>query len=99
MTQATGFQELLKFSDSLVCSTSASFDQVCVWEPGTLAPLDSFRADKFFVGPNTLAVERDGHLVGSHMQKTSLAVWRWDCLREPCLRAGVKDEVTAMRIL
>ena len=99
MTQATGFQDLLKFSDSLVCSTSASFDQVSVWEPGTLAPLDSFRAEKFFVGPNTLAVERDGHLVGSHIQKTSLSVWRWDCLREPCLRAGVKDEVTAMRIL
>jgi hypothetical protein len=73
-------------------------DQVQVWEANTLAPLDSFRSEKFFVAANTLAVERDGHIVGSHLQKTSMAVWKWDLMREPCLRSPLKEEVTALRL-
>ena len=45
---------LLKFSDSLIASSSSENGQVCVWETQTLAPLESFKSDKFFVSPNTL---------------------------------------------
>lgn len=58
-----------------------------------------FKSDKFFVAPNTLSVERDGHIIASHLQKTSLAAWRWDQAREPILRSPLKDEVTALRVV
>ena len=63
-----------------------------------MAPLEVFKSDKFFVSPNTLSVERDGHIFGSHLQKTTLAAWRWDQTREPILRSPLKDEVTALRV-
>lgn len=62
-----------------------------------MAPLEFFKSDKFYIAPNTLSVERDGHLIGSHLQKTTLAAWRWDQTREPVLRSPVKEEVTVLR--
>jgi hypothetical protein len=80
-----------------VAITSATCDQISILEVATMAPLEFFKSDKFFVAPNTLAVERDGHLIGTHLQKTTLAAWRWDQAREPILRSPVKDEVTVLR--
>ena len=45
---------LLKFSDSLIASTSCTCDQICVWESNTLAPLEQFKAEKFYISQNTL---------------------------------------------
>jgi len=51
------FEEgLLKFSNSLMASTSSENGEVCIWETQTLAPLETFKSDKFFVSPNTLQV-------------------------------------------
>jgi len=33
-------ETLIKFSDLLIASTSASHDEVCFWEPKTLAPYE-----------------------------------------------------------
>lgn len=90
---------LLKFSDSLIVSTSATSDQISIWEPHTLAPLETFKSDKFFAAPNTLSADRDGHITATHLQKTTLAAWRWDQTREPIIRSPLKDEVTAMRVV
>jgi hypothetical protein len=73
------FEEgLLKFSNSLMASTSSESGEVCIWETQTLAPLESFKSEKFFVSPNTLQVTPTGFIVGTHVQKTTLATWRWD---------------------
>lgn len=32
-----------------------------------MAPLETFKSDKFFVAPNTLIVDKDSHLFGSHI--------------------------------
>ena len=59
--------ELLKFSDSLIASASSDSSQICVWETQTLAPLESFKSDKFFLGANTLQVSSTGFVVGTHV--------------------------------
>jgi len=32
-----------------------------------MAPLEYFKSDKFYIASNTLSIERDGHLIGSHL--------------------------------
>jgi len=32
-----------------------------------MAPLETFKSDKFYISPNTLSIERDGHIIGSHI--------------------------------
>ena len=58
---------LLKFSDSLIASTSSENGEVVVWETQTLAPLESFKSDKFFMSANTLQVSPTGFLLGTHV--------------------------------
>ena len=58
---------LLKFSDSLIASTSSENGELVVWETQTLAPLESFKSDKFFMSPNTLQVSPTGFILGTHV--------------------------------
>ena len=93
------FQEgLLKFSDSLIASTSAECDQVCVWETATLAPLETFKSEKFYMSANTLQVSPTGHVIGSHVQKTTMAAWRWDKTSQPCLKSPTKEELSVVKM-
>ena len=93
------FEEgLLKFSDSLIASTSSENGQVCIWETKTLAPLESFMSDKFFVSPNTLQVSPTGFILGNHVQKTTLAAWRWDKTSQPILKSPTKEELSVVRL-
>jgi len=54
--------------------------------------------DKFLVHSNTLAVDPSGFAVGTHVQKTMLAAWRWDKTREPTLRSPLKEELSVLRM-
>ena len=95
-----GFREgLLRFSDSLIASTSTESDQILVWESQTLAPLEQLKSDKFIVGPNTLQADYKGFVVGSHIQKTTLAAWKWDKPSQPCLRSPTKEELSVVRLV
>jgi len=88
----------LKFSDSLVASTSAENDQILLWESSTLAPLETFRSDKFYISPNTLTINPAGYVLASHMQKTTLAAWRWDKTSQPILKSPIKEELAVMKM-
>ena len=90
--------EMLKFSDSLIISSSSESGQICVWETQTLAPLESFKSDKFFVSPNTLQASSTGFILGSHLQKTTMAAWRWDKTSQPILKSPTKEEFSVMRM-
>lgn len=39
-----------------------------------------------------------GYIVGTHVQKTMMAAWRWDKTREPVLRSPVKEEMTVLKM-
>ena len=98
MSNAMLETELLKFSDSLMVSSSSDNAQVCVWETQTLAPLETFKSDKFFVSPNTLQASPNGFLLGTHLQKTTLAAWRWDKTSQPILKCPTKEEFSVVRV-
>jgi hypothetical protein len=51
----------------LIASTSEKLDAVFIWEPSTLAPLETLSGDKFLVHSNTLAVDPAGYVVGTHV--------------------------------
>ncbi len=89
---------LLKFSDSLMASTSSDNSQIYVWETGTLAVLESFKSDKFFMSPNTLQASPTGFILGTHVQKTTLAAWRWDKTSQPILKSPTKEELSVARM-
>ena len=96
--QHADFSEtLLRFSDSLIASTSSQSGQVCVWETQTLAPLESFKSEKFFVSANTLQASATGFILGTHVQKTTLAAWRWDKTSQPILKSPTKEELSVVR--
>jgi len=89
---------LLKFSDSLMASTSSENGQIYVWETQTLAPLETFKSDKFYVSPNTLQASPTGIVLGTHVQKTTLAAWRWDKTSQPILKSPTKEELSVVRM-
>ena len=90
---------LLKFSDSLIASTSANHDQIIITETSTLAILETLKSDKFFISPNTLQVSETGHIVGSHIQKTTMAAWRWDKTAGPCIKSPTKEELSVVKMV
>lgn len=98
--EEVNFREgLLRFSDSLIASTSTESDQILVWESQTLAPLEQLKSDKFIVAPNTLQADYRGFVLGSHLQKTTLAAWKWDKPSQPCLRSPTKEELSVVRLI
>ena len=44
----------MKFSDFLIASTSVNHEEICFWEPKTLAPYEPLLEKKFVAAPNTL---------------------------------------------
>ena len=64
-----------------------------------LAPLESLKSDKFFIGPNTLQVNPTGFIVATHIQKTTMAAWRWDKTSQPVLKSPTKEELTAVKMI
>lgn len=36
--------------------------------------------------------------MGTHVQKTMMAAWRWDKTREPVLRSPLKEELTVLKM-
>jgi hypothetical protein len=47
-------EQLMKFTDSLIVSSSADMDVLQVWEPKTLVPFEPMIDKKFFARSNTL---------------------------------------------
>jgi hypothetical protein len=45
---------LMKFSDTIIASTSSEHEEICFWEPRTLAPYEPLMENKFVAAPNTL---------------------------------------------
>jgi len=43
-------------------------------------------------------VDSAGYIVGTHVQKTMMAAWRWDKTREPVLRSPLKEELTVLKM-
>ena len=42
LEKVKGLEEsVMKFTDTLIASTSSAHDEVCFWEPKTLAPYES----------------------------------------------------------
>ena len=81
-----------------MASSSSENGQVCVWETQTLAPLETFKSDKFFVSPNTLQASPTGFIVATHIQKTTLAAWRWNKTSQPILKCPTKEEFSVVRM-
>jgi WD40 repeat protein len=87
----------MKFSDLLIASTSLSHDEVCFWEPKTLAPYDPLIDKKFYCQANTLQVNSASYVIGANATKTTVNVWRWD-KKEAMLRFPVKEMLSCLRL-
>lgn len=96
-SQLQQFEEsMMKFSDLLIASTSLNHDEICFWEPKTLAPYEPLTEKKFSAAPNTLQVSSANHVLCASAQKTTMNVWRWD-KKEPVLRFPVKEMLSVVR--
>lgn len=85
------FQEsVMKFTDSLIASTSAQSESIQVWEPKTLAPYQPIGDSKFVAGQETLQLSSLNYIWAAHSNKNIMCVWRWD-KKEPLLRFPLKD--------
>jgi WD40 repeat protein len=87
----------MKFSDLLIASTSATHDEVCFWEPKTLAPYEPLIDRKFFAAPNTLQVNASNYVLAANSQKTTMNVWRWD-KKEAILRFPLKELLSVTKL-
>lgn len=90
-------ESLMKFSDLLIASTSVDHDELCFWEPKTLAPYEPLIEKKFVAAPNTLQVSSANHVIAAHGQKTTASIWRWD-KKEPILRFPLKDQLSVLKL-
>ena len=101
-------ETLIKFSDLLIATTAAAHDELCFWEPRTLAPYEPLiviplfvkaciQDRKFYAAPNTLCVSASSHVVAAHSQKTTANVWRWD-KKEPLLRFPLREELAVLKM-
>ncbi len=88
----------MKFSDLLIASTSGAHEEICFWEPKTLAPYEPMvdRQGKFVASPNTLAINAGGHILAAHGQKTTANIWRWD-KKDPVLKFPLKELQSVLR--
>jgi WD40 repeat protein len=89
--------QFLQFSDSMIVSTSASSDEIQIWEPRTLAPHEPISEKKFTPGPNTLQVNPLNYIWASHSSKNIMCVWRWD-QKECELRFPLKDQLSVFKL-
>ena len=85
------FQEqILKFTDSLIVSSSANSEEIQVWEPKTLDPYGSIRDNKFVAAANTLQACSQNYVWAWQASKNIMSVWRWD-KKEPILRFPLRE--------
>ena len=56
----------MKFTDSLVASTSAAGEEIQIWEPKTLAPYEPIFDKKFIASSNTLQANSHDYIWASH---------------------------------
>jgi hypothetical protein len=59
----------MKFSDSMIASTSANCEEINIWEPKTLAPYEPIIGSKFICGSNTLQANPLNYIWGAHASK------------------------------
>ena len=91
---------LLKFTDSMVASTSAGSEQIQIWEPKTLAPYEPIgdkNDKKFKVAEKTLSLSPNGWIWAAQATKNIMTVWRWD-KKEPTLRFPLKEQLSVFKV-
>jgi len=86
----------MKFTDSLIVSTSGEAEEIQVWEPKTLAPYEPILDKKFVASQNTLSANSSNYVWACHAQKSIMTVWRWD-KKEPLLRFPLREHLSAFR--
>jgi len=59
-------ESMMKFSDLLIASTSQNHEEICFWEPKTLAPYEPLIEKKFMASPNTLQVSPANYVIAAH---------------------------------
>ena len=87
-------ESLIKFTDSLVVSTSSNQEEIQVWEPKTLAPYEPILDQKFYAAENCLSVNSSNFIWAAHAQKSLMNVWRWD-KKDPLLRFPLREQLSA----
>jgi len=87
---------VVKFTDSLIASTSSEGEQIMVWEPKTLAPYEPIFENKFIPGANTLNVNSSNFVWACHAHKSIMNVWRWD-KKEPLMRFPLREQLTCFK--
>lgn len=87
---------VIKFSDSLIASTSSSSEDIQIWEPKTLAPYEPISDSKFVVGENALCINSNNFIYAGHSQKHIMNVWQWD-KKEPLLRFPLRDQLSVFK--
>jgi len=90
-------EALMKFSDLLIASSSLAHDEICFWEPKTLAPYDPLTDKKFYCQPNTLQVNSANYVISANSTKTTVNVWRFD-KKEAVARFPVKELLSCLRL-
>jgi WD40 repeat protein len=95
----------MKFTDSIVVTTSADGSDAFVWEPKTRALLDCFKEEtKFKPATGTLSsLNTNGNLsnpgsyvVSTHSLKAIFTVWQWG-KKDPIHRFSSRDEIKALK--
>jgi WD40 repeat protein len=95
--QIRQFQEnVTKFTDSMIVSTSSLSEQIQIWEPKTLAPYEPLFENKFVPGSNTLSVNSNNFIWSCHSQKQIMNVWQWD-KKEVALRFALREPLSVFR--
>ena len=87
-------ESLIKFTDSLVVSTSANSEELQVWEPKTLAPYEPILDQKFYAAENCVSVNSNNFIWAAHAQKSIMNVWRWD-KKDPLLRFPLREPLSS----
>lgn len=87
----------MKFTDSLIASTSLSSEEIQIWEPKTLAPYEPISDKKFIPAQGTLQVSPLNYIWASHHSKNIMSVWRWD-KKESILRFPLKETLSVFKI-
>lgn len=87
----------MKFSDLLIASSSQTHDELCFWEPKTLAPYEPLVDKKFYCQPKTLQVNSGNYVIGANSSKTTVNVWRFD-KKEAISRFPVKELLSCLRL-
>jgi len=72
--------EVNKFSNALVLSTSDGDDKITVWEAKNRGVYNTFRHPKFTFEHDALisTSHMGGYIIACHSSKTQITVWKWD---------------------